>query len=946
MLSNIASVLKGLLGDTGSAAGTTSSRGGSGGGLFGNMLSRAVNRDSNNGELPRVAPNAAKDSEHSSAATDSASKQADAEVSADTSSTKPIAANETIDGDQSNDPILDVTDNEAGHGDDTENEDEALLSPDAELASAMLPQPGIPNGPAESHRSRKGASGNESDTSSTTLLQNDAVLTSPDDSETWQEVPLRPTDATATRERDGSPAMTNERTGGAPSKNVPPVVPGSAVDGSVLDTTLGTGTGSDSDSDSDIPVSHQSEARSDSPNRIRIVDAEAADSGSQTNRRSSKAQQTTSLFRGTDKDAATETRTTLGQPVASAKSSGSQASVTDDTITFGTGTAGAPTPEGTDSATRNTRQTNSGPVPPSGTSTEVVNDRRDHTQPHERTQHVVRSSTGSPTSGQAQTNTSVAHEIRENDSARVTSVEGKSVDVGRIIAVDNGTERSAPLSPTGVSELNAVSTNNFLRRKGAFTAPSPTGGPAVTADTEQLQTRATTDSVVSRQSTIDMPSTAASDAPQTSTGVGVVERFDGTSANIPSSFSRDTATESGATNETLAFGKADTTAIKQDGIENNGVSSSQLADLGADDKQVSTANANELPQETSARASEPDEVHNDKVSLQSNGRGTGEARNTSQSTQPAVAPSNDQRPTTPVDDTELATSSSERQVSNPEIVAQQPGPAPAADATAATIVGGTASGLVSKELSNRSGDNSNADDSNESSAAAEVAIADDTEASAIDQSSSAVESETVSTTHLSEEAALSTSDYSTLLDDITGTIDELLSIHSDSSSDSGRIVHSRTGSSSAETRPGHWQHAASLLRHRPFGGAHTTFDNQGDVWRSIQMKLDEGDGHVTIRTRKEHGVTRLAIEFSDPTVRAAVEVQADRLKESLESRFDTAIDLSFGTPGGGQGEADRRAQPTQRRSNSSAKTTAREIEISSRPAKARVVPGSSNTWVG
>ncbi|ARA94781.1 hypothetical protein AWN76_017560 [Rhodothermaceae bacterium RA] len=97
---------------------------------------------------------------------------------------------------------------------------------------------------------------------------------------------------------------------------------------------------------------------------------------------------------------------------------------------------------------------------------------------------------------------------------------------------------------------------------------------------------------------------------------------------------------------------------------------------------------------------------------------------------------------------------------------------------------------------------------------------------------------------------------------------------------------------SGEGRPAHHlPMTAAQLRasmERVTGGV-----NLSNGWQVLEMRLDEGDGTMTIRTHRTDERVAVSVAFSDPSLRALAATQADRLQEALQARYDQQVDLSL-----------------------------------------------------
>ncbi len=66
-----------------------------------------------------------------------------------------------------------------------------------------------------------------------------------------------------------------------------------------------------------------------------------------------------------------------------------------------------------------------------------------------------------------------------------------------------------------------------------------------------------------------------------------------------------------------------------------------------------------------------------------------------------------------------------------------------------------------------------------------------------------------------------------------------------------------------------------------------------DGWNMLEMKLDDGDGTMIIKARRDAERVAVTVGFSDPHLRALTAENADRLQEALRRHYDASVDLSF-----------------------------------------------------
>lgn len=116
-----------------------------------------------------------------------------------------------------------------------------------------------------------------------------------------------------------------------------------------------------------------------------------------------------------------------------------------------------------------------------------------------------------------------------------------------------------------------------------------------------------------------------------------------------------------------------------------------------------------------------------------------------------------------------------------------------------------------------------------------------------------------------------------------------------------------------------------------------------DGWKVLEMDLDEGDGTVTIKARRDDAGVAVSVGFSDPSLRALAEAQAQRLQEALQSRYETAVDFSFFS--GGSNQSHER-QATEARSAHGGIASGGMDSLDGERARAVLPPGTTYEWVG
>ena len=115
-----------------------------------------------------------------------------------------------------------------------------------------------------------------------------------------------------------------------------------------------------------------------------------------------------------------------------------------------------------------------------------------------------------------------------------------------------------------------------------------------------------------------------------------------------------------------------------------------------------------------------------------------------------------------------------------------------------------------------------------------------------------------------------------------------------------------------------------------------------DGWHVLEMKLDPGEGTMTVRTRREADRVAVSIGFSDPGMRQLAGQHLNQLQDTLRAFYDNPVDLSFTGQGadtaGGQ---DGRPAPARNRRPASAL----DPGDTTVEAEARA-PGANYVWVG
>jgi hypothetical protein len=119
-----------------------------------------------------------------------------------------------------------------------------------------------------------------------------------------------------------------------------------------------------------------------------------------------------------------------------------------------------------------------------------------------------------------------------------------------------------------------------------------------------------------------------------------------------------------------------------------------------------------------------------------------------------------------------------------------------------------------------------------------------------------------------------------------------------------------------------------------------------DGWKVLEMNLDDGEGTVTIKARREDGRVAVAVGFSDPELGALASANADRLQEALQAEYEATVDFSLFN---GQGDADGSGKQKQARRAGASVGGASRVDadgLNDAPGRRSLLPGGRHEWVG
>lgn len=116
-------------------------------------------------------------------------------------------------------------------------------------------------------------------------------------------------------------------------------------------------------------------------------------------------------------------------------------------------------------------------------------------------------------------------------------------------------------------------------------------------------------------------------------------------------------------------------------------------------------------------------------------------------------------------------------------------------------------------------------------------------------------------------------------------------------------------------------------------------------WNVLEMQLEEGEGTVTIKARREEERVAVSVGFSDPTLRALASAQSDRLQQVLQTQYDSAVDFSL--MNSGSDTPGRREDSPEAHGPANPNGSNKAPETHDNPLPARgPMPGARNEWVG
>ncbi|MEX1055959.1 MAG: hypothetical protein WED81_08000, partial [Rhodothermales bacterium] len=117
-------------------------------------------------------------------------------------------------------------------------------------------------------------------------------------------------------------------------------------------------------------------------------------------------------------------------------------------------------------------------------------------------------------------------------------------------------------------------------------------------------------------------------------------------------------------------------------------------------------------------------------------------------------------------------------------------------------------------------------------------------------------------------------------------------------------------------------------------------------WKVIEMSLDEGQGTMTVKARREEDRVSVSLSFTDPQLRALAETNSGRLHDLLQERYESNVDFSLMSDGAGNSPRRR----DEARSNGQMTTISGAVDTVASVEKSRIsrvaLAGARNEWVG
>ena len=121
-------------------------------------------------------------------------------------------------------------------------------------------------------------------------------------------------------------------------------------------------------------------------------------------------------------------------------------------------------------------------------------------------------------------------------------------------------------------------------------------------------------------------------------------------------------------------------------------------------------------------------------------------------------------------------------------------------------------------------------------------------------------------------------------------------------------------------------------------------DKTNPHWKVLEMKLDKGNGSMTVQVMKEEDFVSVAVNFSDPEVRALAETQYQDILRDLEQQYQKEVRFTFNEQGASSFES--YSSPMQQRSNRQPLSHTINKPTQEPPEQTSHSSGDGQVWIG
>lgn len=128
------------------------------------------------------------------------------------------------------------------------------------------------------------------------------------------------------------------------------------------------------------------------------------------------------------------------------------------------------------------------------------------------------------------------------------------------------------------------------------------------------------------------------------------------------------------------------------------------------------------------------------------------------------------------------------------------------------------------------------------------------------------------------------------------------------------------------------------------GAGRSSFVQSRDGWRMLEMKLQEGDGSLTIKTKQDDDRMAVSVGFTDARLRSLASASAQQIQNVLQSQYNTTVDLSLMKDGNGSAHGESSDGAGSNGSPSARNEADAESTDSATPHTALF--GGQHEWVG